>query len=616
MPKKTKAIDTDVFNFSDFEDVIGRIREETGVKKERESAGKPKLVDVMTFCESDKYLSFLSVKPAIVLTKVQRIILKAFYAGSEGNEDLKLSKAEIEWLQNWAVNKDRQKQEVIESVLDKHARGVEIRELILVLGRRSGKTMLASIIATYEAYKCIELGNPQEYYGLAPDNPIFILNIATAAPQAKHLYNEIRSRIRHSHYFQDKLNQESSSEEYTYLLTPHDKETNQKLRQQGRLKELIKGSIIIQCGHSNSNSLMGSGIICLIFDELAYFNEGSGKSGGQKVYGDLIPATKAFLHPDGKPAARVVQISAPAGKSGVFYSNFKLSLAPEGEHMLSFQFPTWECSPRIKSKEDLSAEFKKNEAEAMVRYGAEFSAMMTSVFFPPECVDSCIDHNIFCLERGHPYFKYYMHVDPALTNHNYALVVLHQEIYLDKESKERKRRIVVDHIKKWSPTPGKEVSITEVENYIIKLCGKFNMACITFDDWNSASTIQKFRKKGLPVKRTPYRGSYKQLIYGELRDLVVEQRLHLIPDELLVGEMKSLLFRLVGNGFKVMADPDSEYPTDDYCDCIAGAAHMALSSNLFDLPKTAVIKTQFGLGGMIPSLFSSKPIVGYKRVEQ
>jgi hypothetical protein len=386
---------------------------------------------------------------------------------------------------------------------------------------------------------------------------------------------------------------------------------NDNLRQQGRSKELIRGSIIIQCGHSNSNSLMGSGIICLIFDELAYFNEGSGKSGGTKVYGDLVPATKAFRHPNGNPAARVVEISAPAGKSGVFYSNFKTSFEPEGKHMMSFQFPTWECSPIITKKSDLAAEYKKNETEAIVRYGAEFSAMMSSVFFPPEAIDDCVNHSSFCLERGTPYFKYFMHVDPALTNHNYALAIVHQEIFLDKESRERKRRVIVDHVKKWTPSHGKEVKITEVENYIIKLCGRFNMGAITFDDWNSASTIQKFRKKGMPVKRTSYRKAYKQLIFGELRDLVVENRLSLLPDELLIGEMKSLLFRLSGNGFKVMPDPDSEYTTDDYCDCIAGAAHMAFSSDLFELPKTTVINTPFGRGGMIESLFSSAPKIGY-----
>jgi len=600
---------SDVFTVLDLNSVIKKIKEETGLNNLENQKEKKGIVDIITFCENAKYLNLLGSRPPMNLTKVQKIILKCFYANSEGNEKLELLESEKDWLKEWAKKKDKQKQDLIENVLKKHEEKNLILELILVLGRRSGKTTIASVIATYEAYKCLELYNPQEYYGLAPDNPIFILNVATAGPQAKLLYNEIRARIRNSTYFKDKLNQEASSEEYTYLLTPHDKDTNDSLMKQGRDKELIKGSVIIQCGHSNSNSLMGSGIICLIFDEFAYFNDGSGKTGGQKIYGDLIPATKAFRHPNGTPAARVVEISAPAGKSGIFYSNYKMSMEPEGKNMMAFQFPTWECSPVIKSKEDLRVEFEKNEAEAIVRYGAEFSASMTSLFFPSDSIDSCVDHNIFSSDRGVPYKKYYMHVDPALTNHNYALVVLHQETFLDKETKERKRKIIIDHAKKWTPASGREISITEVENYIIKLCSKFNVVSITFDDWNSAGTIQKFRKKGLPVKRTSYRSSYKQLIFGELRDLVVERRIHLIPDELLVGEMKCLLYRLTGSGFKVIPDVDSEYPTDDFVDCIAGAAHMALSSELLDLPKTALMRTGFGVGGRLGSIFSTKPNV-------
>lgn len=594
-------------------DVVGRIKQETGtVKKKKKKSGR-NVVDIITFCEHKDYLRFLDIKPAMILTRVQRIILKCFYAGSEGNENLSLTNDEIEWLKNWKQDKDKEKQSLIDSILDKHENKKPITELILVLGRRSGKTMLASIIATYEAYKCLELYNPQEYFGLAPDNQINILNIATASPQAKILYNEIKARIRHSAYFRDKLNQESSSEEYTYLLTQSDKDTNDLLRGQGRIKELIKGSIVIQCGHSNSNSLMGTGIICLIFDELAYFKDGAGASGGQKVYGDLVPNTKAFKHPDGSPAARIVEISAPAGKAGVFYQNFKISQTPEGEGMMAFQFPTWECSPVIKSKEDLAAEFKKNEQEATIRYGAEFSGFLSTTFFPLDLIELSVNYNLFNRAKGLPHIRYFMHVDPALTGHNYALVILHEERYMDKETREQKRRIIVDHCRKWSPVGGKEVDLLDVEKYIIDISRKFNIVSITFDDWNSANSIQKFRRMGLPVKRTPFRSSYKQLIYAELRSLVISGDLALLPDEYLIGEFKNIQYRMMARGYKLFPDTDCEYPTDDYCDCVAGAAHMSLAKGLTQLPQTTTTRTTAGLAGRMMSMFGSSPQINYGR---
>jgi hypothetical protein len=593
------AKDKDVFSGLDFDKIISRVKDESGVvdAERKKTKHDTALVDILTFMNHKDYLRFP----------------KCFYAGSEGNEDLKLTDSEVDWLKDWAENKDKEKQLIIETALRKHESGERINELVLVLGRRSGKTMISSIIATYEAYKCLELKNPQEYFNIASDNEIVILNIATAKTQAGYLYNEIKSRLRNSKYFVDKINQGASTSEYTYLLTECDKEINDKLEREGRMKELIKGSIIIQCGHSNSNSLMGSGVICLILDELAYFPEGTGASGGEKIYNDLEPSTKALRHPDGTSAARIVSISAPAGRSGIFYSNFKTSLIPEGNHMLSFQFPTWECSPVITEKKQLEAEFYKNEIEAQVRYGAEFSGSMASIFFPEDDLDECINHNLINNEKGYRYINYYMHVDPALTNHNYALAIIHEEYYLNKETKERTRAIIVDHVKFWEPKGGKEVQILNVEKYIMNLCRKFNIVSITFDDFQSASTIQKFRKKGLPIRKTSFRAKYKQLIYSELRDLVIGHNLHLLPNETLIGEFKNLQCKITSSGFKVYPNLDSEFPTDDLTDCVAGAAHVALDQGINELPLTTTFNTNTGAGGRMRSLYARMPETTYGR---
>jgi hypothetical protein len=346
---------------------------------------------------------------------------------------------------------------------------------------------------------------------------------------------------------------------------------------------------------------------------LAYFNEGSGKTSGDKVYGDLVPNTKAFRDPHtGLAAAKIVQISAPAGKTGVFYRNFTTSLAAEGKGMMGFQFPTWDCSAQIKTREDLADEFAKNEADAMIRYGAEFSSSVSGIFFPLDDLDECIDHSLFNKDKGNRGLKYFMHVDPALTSHNYALVIVHEEKYLCKETREWKRKIFIDHIKKWTPTMKTEVNIADVERYIERMCKKFTIASITYDDWNSASSIQKFRKKGLPVKRTPFRTGYKQLIYGELKDLVINHDLHLIPDEYLVGEFKSLKYKLTVRGFNVFPDTENrQFPTDDFCDCVAGAAHVSLAETVDELPKTIAIRNGVGAGNRIPSLYSNIPSVFY-----
>ena len=54
-----------------------------------------KIVDVITFCEDPMYLNFLGQVPPLELWPMQRIVLKLFYRGTEGNEDLKLTEEEV-----------------------------------------------------------------------------------------------------------------------------------------------------------------------------------------------------------------------------------------------------------------------------------------------------------------------------------------------------------------------------------------------------------------------------------------------------------------------------------------------------------------------------------------
>ena len=51
-------------------------------------------------------------------------------------------------------------------VQDKCTKRYKLDELVLVLGRRSGKSFLVSAIALYELYRLLSMGHPQSRYGL------------------------------------------------------------------------------------------------------------------------------------------------------------------------------------------------------------------------------------------------------------------------------------------------------------------------------------------------------------------------------------------------------------------------------------------------------------------
>ncbi len=79
------------------------------------------------------------------------------------------------------------------------------RELILVLGRRSGKSMLSSIISAYELYKLIARGFPQSYYGMLQSAEIRVLCIANDKAQAEIVYSEINNHVQFVDYFRSAL---------------------------------------------------------------------------------------------------------------------------------------------------------------------------------------------------------------------------------------------------------------------------------------------------------------------------------------------------------------------------------------------------------------------------
>lgn len=560
------------------------------------------IVDIITFCEDPRYLNFLGLDPQIHLWPMQRIVLKMFYRGTPGNEHVFLTDEEIEILRKVGQEEELDYDPELggfEQVIEKYKRGTIFSHLLLIMGRRSSKTMMVSIIAAYEAYKLCECpeGNPQKFYKIAPDKPIHIINVAVNETQALDpLFAEIETRVIRSTYFQDKINTGSSIQGKIYILTDADKAENLRRREKG-VDRLLPGSIILMSGHSNSASLRGHATKCVLFDEFAHFIGTGGRSSGDEVYNALLPSMKQF----GKEG-KIVMLSDPRGKEGMFWKLFEFSQKRETkadgtvnhthDDVLALQLPTWIMNPTddLKKEKLYREEYAKDPAAFMTSWGAKFVGAEGSRFFDPAKIENCIDIRAQEAARGEPNYAYYLHLDPATTSHNYALCLCHSVLYGNGRN-EYRRRIVVDTVKYWRPD-GSPVDITEVENTIRDLCRRFNVVQVSFDSFASQQTIQNLRACGINAVETPYRSTYITEIYGELRELVNQGNLILYPHELLIGEMKNLMYKILNRGIKRFFDPKGDYRSDDCVDALAGAAFQALNAQIVrSLPKSALVWT-------------------------
>ena len=571
-----------------------------------------KVVDIITFCEDPKYLNFGGQNPPIKLWPMQKIALKLFYRGTRGNEDLKLNDEEMKILEKIAKEEDLDYDHDsggFLQVIEKYKRGATFRTFVMVMGRRSSKTFVVSVIAAYEAYKLLETpgGNPQKFYNMPPDKPIAIVNVATSEAQAYDpLFIEIESRIARSPYFEGKISP-SSKKGSLYLLTDADRK-EMGIRKSKGIDVTIDGSVQLLSGHSNSASIRGKATICILFDEFAHFINSSGRTSGDEVYNALQPSTQQFGK-DGK----IVLLSDPKGKDGMFWKLFemsqKLEKKPDGElnwphdDILALQLPTWTINPTEEfSKTKLTREERPKDPIAFLgTWAAKFAGSAGSRMFDERRLEDCIDLRMTEPEYGDPRNAYFLHLDPATTSHNYALAIVHVITVANKFMQMRKR-VIIDKVKFWRPDENGPVDIDEVEKYIRDCAGKFNVAAVTFDSFQSAQTIGRLKSMGINAFETPFSPQYISNIYGELRNMVHEGDIIICPNPQLVGEMKNLLYKYVARGTHRFFDIKSDFPSDDCVDAVAGAAFQALHYHVArSLPRSTVVympRTQSSYGRM------------------
>jgi hypothetical protein len=542
--------------------------------------GDDEIVDIISFCNDPKLLNLPGGNLNLFLS--QRTVLKCLYMGSRGNEDLRLDEEEMQWLY------DNKQDNVIES-LKKREQGEAIRisELILVLGRRSSKTVLASVISAYEIYKLLNVGNgdPYKYYGIPYDKEIAVINVATSRKQAGRLFADIKARIRNSPFLNARV--ENVTSEEIRILT--DSDIEKKNDPENRVP--VEGSVLIVCGHSNPDSLRGYSTICLLFDELAFYDEGD-KISGSYFWNTLKPSVGDFSHMgDGMTVA----LSSPGPKTGIFYKRWALSY--ELEFILSFKMATWEFNPTRKYDTDpeLVAARASDPGSFEVEYGAEWpEGGMYGVYFPEDLVNSAIRTDIAPEEGPDGISQYYFHVDPANKGDRYVLVCVKKRSYKDPSGKVLPR-VALSFTKIWTPDKSMGIQFHKIDEEILAMCRKFRPISVSYDQWNSEHSMEFLTGHGFRCVPTAYNRSYKQKIYQNLKDLMnlPEKALWLYDSPLLLTELKNLKYKPTPRGVSIGADKRGECPTDDLADCLAGASYLACGRSYAPLPQISTVFTGF-----------------------
>lgn len=434
-------------------------------------------------------------------------------------------------------------------------------EIILQLGKGSGKDYMSTIAVTYMVYLLLCLKDPAKYYGKPPGDAIDILNIAINADQAKNVFfNGLKSKIETSPWFVGKYRLTAQSISFDKSITCHS-------------------------GHSERESWEGYNVICVILDEISGFSSESTSGNDQaktasSIY-DMYRASVDSRFPD---YGKVILLSFPRYKNDFIQQKYESVIADKVVNIQSYKFkinpeiedgveenefsveweedvinaykfprvfalkrPTWEINP-TRSITDFTKAFYTNPVDALSRFACMPPDAIDAFFRSRQKIEACFNKPVLAIDNygrfadwflPDPEKEYFMHVDLAQKHDHCAVAISHVDRWVKLKSFNEHDVIVpfvvVDAVRYWTPTAEKTVDFKEVKEFILDVRRRgFSVKLVTFDRWNSFDIMNELKMSGMNSETL----SVAKKHYEDMAMLVAEERisgpqLPLLIDELL-----------------------------------------------------------------------------------
>jgi hypothetical protein len=434
-------------------------------------------------------------------------------------------------------------------------------EVILQLGKGSGKDYMSTIAVTYMVYLLLCLKDPARYYGKPAGDTIDIINIAVNAQQAKNVFFKgLSTRIERSPWFANKYIKKADSIDF-------DK------------------NISCYSGHSEREAFEGYNVIAVILDEISGFaiDSTSGNEQaktGEAIY-DMYRASVDSRFPD---FGKVVLLSFPRYKGDYIQQRYdavvadkevviraheftldedlgnaegnKFSIEWEEDHINSYRVPkvfamkrpTWEVNP-TRAIDDFKVAFFTNPTDALARFACMPSDAIDAFFKSREKIEQAFsefnpiddDQRFMDWFKPEPDKEYFIHVDLAQKHDHCAVTMAHIDrwVYIKMfNNYEQKVPIVkVDFVKWWTPKPDQAVNFTDVKDFIVNVRRMgFPLKLVTFDRWNSFEMMTDLKSVGINTENL----SVAKKHYEDMAMVVSEERLKGPRVELLISELLRL----------------------------------------------------------------------------
>lgn len=409
------------------------------------------------------------------------------------------------------------------------------KDLIGVGGMRGGKTAVVSMIGCYEVFEVLCKSNPQEYWGLLPNQLISISCLASSERQIQDgIYYNITNMLENSEWM---------NQWFDFTFRASDISCDAK---NFRLRTLS----------SSANTGAGRSNKAVIFDELDLFEGTDGPREAWKTYNVMRKSTVTFGK-DGHSFA----ISSPRSENGIIMTLYKRAnlIRADGSRsqpdVYAFLKPTWELNPHI-SEADLREEYKF-DMDTFYRDFACQPGAVSKLQFPAGAklfrrANVLSDNYV-----GRSDIEHFLAIDPAWVNDSFGVAVGYKDYARDVT--------VIDGVMRLHKGDGDKYLLpSTAKEYIGRIHRNLHANTLIYDVTNLAADILEFCEYdcGMTVMQhivdTPD--------YDLWRDMQESGAVEVVYDEMLQYEVEQLQRKQLAT--KIRVDHPKE-GSKDMADCVA-----------------------------------------------